>query len=66
MLPCAFCERPLECDRCGLAYNPANPEDYLKLSRPEEPVACPGCGELLVCKWCKTPYDGDVATEDAD
>jgi hypothetical protein len=20
---------------------------------------CPGCGEVLVCHWCKTPYDGE-------
>ena len=28
MVPCAYCERPLECDACGAEYRPADPEAW--------------------------------------
>jgi hypothetical protein len=66
MVPCAYCEKPLECDACRAEFRPADPEIYRQLSWPEQPVACPGCGQVLVCRWCKAPYDGQVAdAEDA-
>jgi hypothetical protein len=59
-MKCAYCEDPLECDTCGDLYNPPGLDEYHALSRPEIPVVCPGCGSVLVCHWCKTPYDGEV------
>jgi hypothetical protein len=58
MVPCAYCEQTLVCDNCREEYVPPSPEVYEALSRPEVAVECPGCGEILVCRWCKTPYDG--------
>jgi hypothetical protein len=58
MLNCAYCENPLICEACEAAYVPPSAEAYQALSRPDAAVTCPGCGSLLVCHWCKTPYDG--------
>jgi hypothetical protein len=58
MVPCAYCERPLTCDRCRAEYTPPSMEHYQALSRAEDLVACPECGQVLICHWCKTPYDG--------
>jgi hypothetical protein len=57
---CAYCDKPLECDACGELYNPPGLAEYHALSRPEVPILCPGCASILVCHWCKTPYDGEV------
>ena len=65
MFPCCFCERPLTCDSCGADYLPASPEAYAALSRPEQPIPCPSCGGVLVCHWCKAPYDG-LTQDDGD
>jgi hypothetical protein len=62
---CAFCERPLICDGCQAAYTPPTAEDYNALSWTDVPVSCPACGEVLVCHWCKVPYDGR-SQEEAD
>lgn len=56
---CAYCERPLICESCDAEYCPPDPEQYQALSRAETPIVCPGCQEILVCHWCKSPYDGD-------
>jgi hypothetical protein len=58
MIECAYCEKPLICDTCGAEYLAPSEDDYRALSQPEVVVNCPGCGEVLVCHWCKTPYDG--------
>jgi hypothetical protein len=58
MTTCAYCERTLICEACGADYLPPSAEAYQALSRPDAAVNCPGCGSLLVCHWCKTPYDG--------
>ena len=63
MVACAFCEQPLECDACRAAYRPTRPEDYAQLSWVEQPILCPACGAVLVCRWCKTPYDGRDAED---
>lgn len=67
MSVCAYCERPLECDVCRSVYRPADSEAYRLLSQGDEPIVCPGCAQILVCHWCKTPYDGQGrATESGD
>ena len=58
-MQCVYCENPLECDACGEFYSPKGLGEYQALSRPEVPIICPGCGGILVCHWCKTPYDGE-------
>ncbi|QEH33102.1 hypothetical protein OJF2_15990 [Aquisphaera giovannonii] len=58
MIDCAYCERPLLCDGCGTPFVPSSPEEYQALSWRDTPIRCPGCGMLLVCRWCKSPYDG--------
>ena len=58
-MDCVYCDKPLECDACGEPYSPKGLGEYQALSRPEVPIGCPGCGEVLTCHWCKTPYDGD-------
>ena len=59
MIQCAYCEKPLVCDACGAEYVPPSPEHYQALSRPEVPLDCPVCEAVLICHWCRTPYDGD-------
>jgi hypothetical protein len=66
MLECAYCDKPLICDSCGAEFRPAGPDEYSALSRSEQPVQCPDCSEILVCKWCKTPYDGREAVEESE
>lgn len=56
---CSYCERPLICKECGLEFEPRDQEQYEALSRPEEPLICQGCDAVLICHWCKTPYDGE-------
>jgi hypothetical protein len=58
MITCAYCERALICEACGADYVPPSAEAYQALSRPDAAVGCPACGAVLVCHWCKTPYDG--------
>ncbi len=62
-MPCVYCEKPLECEACGDPYRPPGLAEYQALSRPEVPILCPGCGAVLVCHWCKTPYDGEEADD---
>jgi hypothetical protein len=62
-MQCAFCERPLICDDCGLEHRPPDVEAYRALSMGEEEILCPGCGRTLVCHWCKAPYDGSPPDE---
>ena len=66
MFPCVHCERPLICDACQAAFVPATPEQYEALSRSEATLLCPECQAVLVCHWCKTPYDGNETETDAD
>lgn len=66
MVPCAYCERPLVCDGCQAEYRPPSPEAYEALSRPETTLLCPECEVVLVCHWCKTPYDGTTEDEASD
>lgn len=61
---CVFCDRPLTCESCGAEFEPRDREHYEALSRPEVPVVCPGCEEILICHWCKTPYDGGAGESD--
>ena len=63
MVDCAYCQRPLICDACQAAYEPPDLEAYRALSWPETVLACPTCGAVLVCHWCKTPYDGSATEE---
>jgi hypothetical protein len=63
-MDCVYCERPLECDACGEPYAPRGRAEYDALSRPEVPVTCHECGAVLVCHWCKTPYDGMGGEDD--
>ena len=35
------------------------------LFQPDCLLTCPACGEVLVCHWCKTPYDGGVEESNA-
>ncbi len=58
-MPCAYCDRPLICDGCDAPYAPADRDQYDALSRADVPIICPGCEAILVCHWCKTPYDGE-------
>jgi hypothetical protein len=58
MVVCAYCEHTLICDGCQAEFVPASQEQYEALSRREDVIACPGCKQVLVCHWCKTPYDG--------
>jgi hypothetical protein len=58
MVGCAYCERPLICDNCRAEYVPPSEVHYVALSQRDALLSCPGCGEVLVCRWCKTPYDG--------
>ena len=57
MVDCAYCERPLICEACQAPFQPPSVEEYRALSEREETLLCPECGEVLVCRWCKTPYD---------
>ena len=56
MVTCAYCERPLICEACGMNYIPPSQEHYEALSRSDVSLDCPECEALLVCHWCKTPY----------
>ena len=58
MISCVYCDNPLECDACREPYRPPGQAEYDALSRPEIPVICHDCGAILVCHWCRTPYDG--------
>ena len=57
-MKCAFCDRILICDACEAEYRPPTAEHYEALSRSDIPMDCPVCEAPLVCRWCKTPYDG--------
>jgi hypothetical protein len=65
MVECAYCEKPLICDECRADYLPPNPESYQALFQPDVLLICSACGAVLVCHWCKTPYDGG-SQEEAD
>jgi hypothetical protein len=62
-MTCAYCENPLECDACRAPYIPPSQAHYDALSRPEVALICQECGAVLVCHWCKTPYDGTGGEE---
>jgi RNase P subunit RPR2 len=64
MIHCAYCEKPLICETCQVEYVPPTEDHYRALSQPDTPVTCIACGEILVCHWCKTPYDGASEGED--
>ncbi len=57
-MTCAYCDRPLECAACQAPYTPPSQAHYDAMSRPEVALTCGECGAILVCHWCKTPYDG--------
>jgi hypothetical protein len=63
MAACAYCERPLICDQCGADYVPPTEESYQALSQADVLLTCTECGAVLVCHWCKTPYDGLAGDE---
>ncbi len=65
MVACAYCERTLVCEACGAEYIPPSAEAYQALSRSDAAIACPGCGSVVVCHWCKTPYDGMAGDDEA-
>ena len=65
-MDCVYCEKPLTCEACGEVYNPPGLAEYQALSRPEIPIVCPACEAIVVCHWCKTPYDGEVDEGAAD
>ena len=62
-MTCAYCNLPLICESCGAEYVPPGPEHYAALSRADIPIDCPACEAVLVCHWCKTPYDGGAEEE---
>jgi len=64
VVDCAYCEHPLVCEGCGAAYRPPSADAYQALSRPESTVLCPDCGAVLICHWCKTPYDGQAGDDE--
>jgi hypothetical protein len=64
MVACVYCQRPLICETCQTEYAPPTQEAYEALMRPELPVICPECEAIVVCHWCKTPYDGGEAAEE--
>ena len=55
---CAYCEHPLLCRSCEVEFEPVDQAQYEAIAQAETPVICPACEAVLVCKWCKTPYDG--------
>jgi hypothetical protein len=63
MVACAYCDRPLICNECQAEYRPPSPEAYESLSCPEATLVCPECEAVIVCHWCKTPYDGTTQDE---
>ena len=65
-MTCAYCDRPLTCEACGVDYRPPDAEHYHALSQADTPITCPECESLLVCHWCKTPYDGVPPGEQPD
>jgi hypothetical protein len=66
MIPCATCERPLICDACKTDFVPASEAEYRALSQIEYAIFCRKCGAVLVCHWCKEPYDGKTLDEPGD
>ena len=64
MVACAYREHTLTCDSCQAEYVPPSQEHYEALSRPDVVVLCPVCEQVLVCRWCKTPYDGSADDDD--
>ena len=64
MIACAYCERTLICEACGADYLPPSQEAYQALSNLDATITCPGCGAVLVCHWCKTPYDGIAGADE--
>ena len=58
MVDCAYCENPLIFDTYRANYTPPNQESYQALSESDVLLTCTECGAVLVCHWCKTPYDG--------
>ncbi len=63
MWNCAYCDKPLICEACNTEVIPADESFYEALNDVDKPVFCLECEALLVCHWCKTPYDG---TREAD
>ena len=66
MIPCVYCDRPLDCLACRENYRPPGQAQYDALSRPEVPLSCSACGTPLVCHWCRTPYDGGGGEDEGD
>jgi DNA-directed RNA polymerase subunit RPC12/RpoP len=66
MVACAYCEHTLICDSCQAEFVPASPQQYEALSMSEDLITCPGCNQVLVCHWCKTPYDGEAEDDEAE
>lgn len=56
---CVYCENPLLCETCDTEFEPVTQEQYEALTRREVPVFCAVCEQILVCRWCKFPYDGE-------
>jgi hypothetical protein len=59
-MKCAYCENLLVCEACGAEFVAATPEAYEAVVTCNEAVICPACETMLVCHWCKTPYDGQA------
>ena len=57
-MTCVYCEHPLDCIHCRTNFSPKGQGEYLALSRPEIPLYCHECGQVLICYWCQMPYDG--------
>ncbi len=64
MIDCAYCQNPLVCDACQAEYLPPDLDTYRALSWTETVLKCSSCGEVLVCHWCKTPYEGNAEPGD--
>ena len=58
-MQCVYCDRPLLCESCDVEFEPTTREQYEAMTRREVPVICPTCEAIIVCRWCKFPYDGD-------
>jgi len=54
---CGNCDNPLICQNCDRALTFSSREAYERYHDRIDPVLCPHCGKLLICKSCGYSYD---------